>query len=270
MTTRAVHPEVIEEMSASIFINALRRFVAVRGPVRSLHSDFGTNFVSARNKFQDAIKEMDKEAVVAYLKQHHCEWKFNPPHASHMGGAWERLIGVCRRILEGILVTQRPTRLTHELLTTFMAEVMAIANARPLVPVSNDPEVPDVLSPAAILTGKSSPVSAPPGDFSTCGLHAQQWRRTQHLAEMFWIKEYLLLLQPRPKWINPQTDLKTGDVVLVKDEHSPRNDWPTGRISETFAGRDGRVRKVSVRIPRSNTMLTRPMGQLVRLLVADA
>ena len=47
LTTRAVHIEVIEDMSSSCFINALRRFIALRGPVKLFRSDKGTNFVGA-------------------------------------------------------------------------------------------------------------------------------------------------------------------------------------------------------------------------------
>jgi len=47
LTTRAVHIEVVEEMSSSAFINALRRFVAIRGKVSVFRSDRGTNFVGA-------------------------------------------------------------------------------------------------------------------------------------------------------------------------------------------------------------------------------
>lgn len=47
MCTRAVHIEVIESMSASSFINALRRFFAIRGPAKQIHSDRGTNFIGA-------------------------------------------------------------------------------------------------------------------------------------------------------------------------------------------------------------------------------
>lgn len=45
--TRGVHIEVIEEMSSSSFINALRRFIAIRGPVMEFLSDRGTNFIGA-------------------------------------------------------------------------------------------------------------------------------------------------------------------------------------------------------------------------------
>ena len=45
--SRAVHIEVIEELSSSSFINSLRRFVALRGKVKLFRSDQGTNFVGA-------------------------------------------------------------------------------------------------------------------------------------------------------------------------------------------------------------------------------
>ncbi|XP_062571281.1 uncharacterized protein LOC134233331 [Saccostrea cucullata] len=47
LTSRAVHIEVIEDMSSSCFINALRRFIALRGPVKLFRSDRGTNFIGA-------------------------------------------------------------------------------------------------------------------------------------------------------------------------------------------------------------------------------
>nr|XP_034322470.1 uncharacterized protein LOC117688488 [Crassostrea gigas] len=45
LSSRAVHIEVVEEMSSSSSINALRRFVAIRGRVQEFRLDRGTNFV---------------------------------------------------------------------------------------------------------------------------------------------------------------------------------------------------------------------------------
>lgn len=47
LVTRAVHIELLEEMSSSSFINALRRFTASRGKVKLFRSDRGTHFVNA-------------------------------------------------------------------------------------------------------------------------------------------------------------------------------------------------------------------------------
>lgn len=56
------------------------------------------------------------------------------------------MIGVTRRILDAMLSDVSAKNLTHEVLTTFMAEVCAIVNARPIVPVTSDPESPHILS----------------------------------------------------------------------------------------------------------------------------
>ena len=42
---RAVHLETAAALSTDSFINALRRFISMRGPIRELRSDRGTNFV---------------------------------------------------------------------------------------------------------------------------------------------------------------------------------------------------------------------------------
>jgi hypothetical protein len=45
LTTRAVHIEVVEELSSSSFIMALKRLIAIRGPVSHFRSDRGTNLL---------------------------------------------------------------------------------------------------------------------------------------------------------------------------------------------------------------------------------
>ena len=159
LTTRAVHIEVIESLSSSSFINAFRRFTAIRGEVRVIRSDQGTNFVGATDDLGIEAVKVQSEPLSTYLYSKGVTWIFNPPHSSHMGGVWERMIGITRRILDSMLLDIKSKHLTHEVLSTLMAEVSAVINARPLVPVSNDQDCPDILSPAMLLTQKpSSPV----------------------------------------------------------------------------------------------------------------
>jgi len=121
--TRGVHIEVVEELSSSSFINALRRFTAIRGPVKEYRSDRGTNFVGSTDDLGiDAINVEDKD-LAKYLTSNNTIWMFNPPHASHMGGAWERMIGMARRILDLNLSNTSYKGLTHEVLCTLMAEI---------------------------------------------------------------------------------------------------------------------------------------------------
>lgn len=267
LSTRAVYIEVIETMSSSSFINALRRFTAIRGPVKRLRSGRGTNFVGACKELQ--INSEDPE-LKAYLQEKSCTWTFNPPHSSHMGGVLERMIGVARRILDAMLLKEN-CRLSHEVLVTLMAEVMAIMNARPLVPVSSDPGMPAVLTPAILLTQKIDPVSAPLGNMDLKDLYSKQWRQVQSLAETFWRRwkqEYLETLQIRKKWKSERPNLQVGDVVLLKDTQVKRNEWPTGVIVETFPSHAGRIRKVNVKIMRQGTpkVYSRPVSEVVLLL----
>ncbi|XP_047671761.1 uncharacterized protein LOC125145112 [Tachysurus fulvidraco] len=266
MSSRAVHIEVIESMDTSSCINALRRFFALRGPPKQLHSDCGTNFIGT-------CKELGMDKVVQkYLSEQGCSWEFNPPHSSHMGGSWERLIGIARRILDSMFL-QLKTRLTHEVLCTLMAEVTAIINARPLVPVSADPEQPFILSPSMLLTQKTG-VPPPPGDFTDKDLYTKQWRQVQALANHFWTRwrrEYLPCLQHRPKWTVPRRNLQVGDLVLLRDKQTSRNCWPMARISAVFPGKDGHVRKVEVTTTDQGNIKTflRPIVEVVLLLPKD-
>ena len=267
LSVRAIHLEVIESMDSSSFINALRRFLAIRGPVKHIRSDRGTNFIGACKEL-GIPSNVDEDMVKRYLSEKGCTWTFNPPHASHMGGAWERMIGITRRILDSMLLQSQTSRLTHEVLTTFMAEVMAIVNNRPVVPVSTDAEDPFILSPATLLTQKTGPHLIPPGDNKN--LHKRQWRQVQSLADTFWDrwrKQYLSTLQARRKWTSDKPNITPGSVVLMRDSQSKRNDWPMGVISQVFPSKDGRVRKVEVKIYRQDgpKLYLRPVTEVVLL-----
>ncbi|KAI3376793.1 hypothetical protein L3Q82_000384 [Scortum barcoo] len=230
-------------METSSFINALRRFFALRGPVKQIRSDCGTNFTGACKELHMVLTDPKEPNVRRYLGEEGCTWIFNPPHSSHMGGVWERMIGVSRRILDSMLGETSQSRFTHEVLSTLMAEVTAIINARPLTPISSDPESPFLLTPASLLTQKVCTLPPPPGTFDSKDLHRRQWKQVQHLANTFWHRwrrEYLPMLQSRSKWQDVRPNLKEGDLVLLKDNQVKRNEWPLALVTKTFPDKDGK------------------------------
>lgn len=152
LTTRAVHIEVVEELSSSSFIMALKRLIAIRGPVSHFRSDMGTNFVGSIEDLGIQAINVEDCKVKEYLRNSNSTWLFNPPHASHMGGVWERVIGITRRVLDSLLMDGIKNKLTHEMLVTFLAEASAIVNSRPLVPLTSDPDDPTPLTPSLLLT----------------------------------------------------------------------------------------------------------------------
>lgn len=96
LSSRAVHIEMLEDMTTDALINALQCFVAIRGTVRHIRLDQGTNFVGAKNEMAKALKELNKERVAAYLADNQCGFQMNTPHSSHSGGVWERQIRTVR------------------------------------------------------------------------------------------------------------------------------------------------------------------------------
>ena len=134
MASRAIHLETSNSLDTDSFINALRRFISRRGPIRQLRSDQGTNFVGARKELAQALSEMDQERIKAKLLEEQCDWfsfKMNVPAASHMGGVWERQIRTVRSVLSSLLNNNGP-QLDDESLRTLMCEAEAIVNSRPL------------------------------------------------------------------------------------------------------------------------------------------
>ncbi|XP_070196629.1 uncharacterized protein [Littorina saxatilis] len=273
LAIRAVHIEVVEDMSSSSFINALRRFVSLRGPVKEIRSDRGTNFIGAARELGLHALLKEDGPVSRHLAKVGVRWRFNPPHASHMGGAWERMIGVVRKILDSMLLDLRRRPLTHEVLCTLMAEVCAIVNSRPITAISHDPDSPSVLTPSILLTmkGEEEQIPLEMSNLNLKEMYKSQWKHVQVLSNIFWNRwkaEYLQSLQERQKWQHVETNFKEGDIVLLCDSGSHRNNWPVGLIVRAFrSNSDSLVRSAEVRIIKDNQPVTyvRPITQLVRL-----
>ena len=78
-------------------------------------------------------------------------------------------------------------------------------------------------------------------------------------------------LQPRLKWTRTRRDLQVGDLVLLRNKQTSRNCRPMARITASFPGKDGHVRKVELKTTDQGTIKTflRPIAELVLLLPKD-
>jgi hypothetical protein len=118
------------------------------------NNDCGTNFIGGKSELDEASKDAELANIKRWVTEQDYEWLFNPPHASHFGGVWERQIG----ILDAMMLKIGPSQLTHEVLTTLMAEVTGIVNARPIALIPTDTDQPQPLTPAMLLTMKTKPL----------------------------------------------------------------------------------------------------------------
>ena len=264
LSCRAVHLDVADSVSTDSFINALRRFVSRRGPVKSIRSDRGTNFVGAERELRETIERWNDSQIQQAMLQRGIQWFFNPPGASHFGGVWERLIRTVRKVLNSLMHEQS---LTEDSLRTLLCESEAVLNSRPLTCMSDDPNDMEPLTPGHLLHQRSG-VILPPGLFDAAdGVGRRRWKQVQYLADCFWTRwrrEYLPLLQKRNKWLRPSRNLCVGDVVLLVDHDAPRCHWRLGRVTQVFTSSDGLVRSARVRTSRG--VMERPATKLVLLL----
>ncbi|XP_062708656.1 uncharacterized protein LOC134288290 [Aedes albopictus] len=134
---------------------------------------------------------------------------FIPPGAPHMGGAWERLVQSVKRVMK-------------------------------------------TLTPNHFIMGSSSGASR----CNQVPNHSQSAHRLKDMHEYIqlkldpfwhrWIVEYLPVIRRQPKWFEEVRQLREGDLVLIVND-GERNSWVRGRVEQTTAGVDGRVRQAMVR-----------------------
>ena len=240
-----------------------------------------------KEELKEALAEMDRDQVKVEMLKENCDWfevKFNVPSASHMGGIWEHQIRSVRSVLSALLESNGQ-QMNDEALHTFMCEAEAVVNSRPLTAESiTSPGSAEALTPNHFLTLKTKVVVPPPGIFKSADLYSKKWwRRVQHLTNEFWLrwkKEFLLSLQERQKWTKPRKNLQVNDVVIIKEDDVPRNQWRVCRVVEALPDEDGLVRKVKLEVGNRNlassgkrsqplATLERPIHKLVLLMSAE-
>ena len=228
MNMRAVHIEKLNSLETDSFINSFRRFTARRGIPKKVWSDNGTNFVGASPELMKCLQNIDEEKIKKMGLKNEVEWKFNTPHASHMGGVWERQIRTIRKVL-AVLLQKYQDKLTDEVLETLFAEIESIINSRPLTKVSEDATDMSTLSPNQLLILNEMPNDFP-GKFHYGDAYKQRWRFVQHLANQFWkrwTKQYIPELQRRQKWIQKIDNVKIGEtskvVISIKKRSQQRS-----------------------------------------------
>ncbi|KAL0150776.1 hypothetical protein M9458_053934, partial [Cirrhinus mrigala] len=223
---------------------ALRKFICRRGEVQEMISDNGTKYVGAERELQDCLAQLNQSKIRDAMLNEGIKWSFSPPSGTHYGGVWERFIHAIKKILYSVL---KEKVLDDEGLQTALCEVEAIVNDHPITTISDDVTDPEPLTPNHLLLLKGKPI-LPPGLFTKNDLYSRwRWRQVQYICDLFWkrwTREYLPLMKERQKWHKLRKNLKSGDMVLIVDDTSPRNSWPVGRITKTLPDKRGYVHRV--------------------------
>lgn len=251
MVTKAMHLEVVNDLTTDAFIASLTRFVSRRGLCNHIFSDCGTNFVGAdaalKKVVNSTIYSKDcQDKLLNFSSMKGISFHFNPPAAPHHGGLWESAVKSTKHHLRRVMGTTVLTLMEFITLTT---QIEAMLNSRPLTPLSSDPSDCSALTPGHFLIG-SSLAAVPEADHQEVPLNRlKHWQQVQALNQRVWKKwqmDYLHTLQQRSKWHRLTENLKIGDLVLIHN-NSPPLSWPLARITAVHPGTDGVVRVVDLK-----------------------
>ncbi|CAK1583812.1 unnamed protein product [Parnassius mnemosyne] len=258
MVTKAIHLELVSDLSTSAFLAALRRMAARRGAPRHIYSDNGSNFVGANRILQEEYQQLQhifNNNLLMELSELNIEWHFNAPSWPSAGGLWERAVRSLKHHLKRVVGDQK---LTYEEYSTVLSQIEACLNSRPLCPLTENVEDLEFLTPAHFLTTNvGSTIIETPEDART------RWQLTKQIFQGVWKRwkaEYLTQLSSRSKWLRPRPNMKIGDMVIIQDDNLPPGKWAMGRVVELHPGSDGHVRVVTLKTKNGN--LKRPVSKL--------
>ncbi|GFY02311.1 integrase catalytic domain-containing protein [Trichonephila clavipes] len=221
--TRAIHLEILSDLTSDAIIATLKRFMSRRGKCSKIFTDNATNFVGANSQLKVFYKTFNfpDQNLAAYFTEEGIEWNFIPPRAPHMGGLWEAGIKSVKYHLKRALGR---SRLTYEEFETVIIQVEGILNSRPLTPISNDFDNFEVLTPAHFLIGRSINSILEPLVINISDNRLSRWQRTTK----------------RGKWMIEKDNVMCGTMVNVKEDFTPVCNWLLGRVVEVYHGSDDR------------------------------
>ena len=283
VVVRAVHLEMVADLTAEEFLMGLRRFIARRGTPEQIISDNATQFKLSKSTIDLAWERMIKdENVQSYVAEQGIKWKFIIELSPWIGGFYERLVGSSKMALKKSVGKKYLSILQ---LQTLLTEVEAVINTRPLVYVGEELNNGVAITPSHFLSTNwktGTPIienedeqndpNFEPNDPTSAEALLNTWKKGQRILETFWKMwkdDYLLSLRERSQRnlrsprIESNNTPKIGDVVQLKDD-TPRGSWRLGKIMELITSQDGEIRAAKVLLTTKN-IVNRPLNLLYPL-----
>ena len=246
LNTRAVHLEMAVDYSTMEYLQALRRFFAIRGYPALMISDNGSQLVGAETELRLMVQGWNVQQLKEFCAEKGMDWKFITPDAPHQNGCAEALVKSCKRAIKKAIGEQVLTPM--ELYTCFQ-EVANLVNQRPLGRVPNDPDDGAYISPNDILLGRAS-TTVPQGPFRETKDPRHRVEFVQKIVDSFWkcwMRDVFPSLVPTKKWHTDKRNVQVNDIIVLADANGIRGNWKIARVIEVYPGKDGRVRNVKVK-----------------------
>lgn len=283
LVTRAVHLEIVSDMSAEKFLLCLRRFISRRGRPETIICDNAKQFRLTAKTLDEAWKTwqgiLTDSEIKKFLAIQQIKFIFIPEHAPWMGGAYERLISIVKAVLKPALGRKI---VPFEMLMTYIGEAEAILNSRPISEIQNGELIPvirpiDFLLPGGFIQTENLEEDHEDLEYiptlDSTGKAIKFWKSTQKFIDEYWKlfqKFYLNSLQERYKSTHKhgkpsvEKSPEIGEIVIIQEDNLPRGYWKLGKIFELIQSSDKLIRSAKVQLS-DGKIITRPVNSLYPL-----
>ena len=253
LNIRAVHFELLRDMSTRNFVLAFQRFYNMYSLPQILYSDNAKTFIKGGSILENSLQAKEFQDKLERLDIRHIRI---PLYSAWVGSTWERLIRVLKNCL---FKTIGRSRLSYFELLTTLSNIKLAINSRPLTYRSSSANLEFITPNSFLRIHRNSTLmlrseeedvwqEQPDPNSLNKSLELQEELITNF--KTLWYENYLLSLREhgrkiyQNKWENR---IKVGDIVLIKSINKSRPFWMLGKVLENIIGFDNKIRAVKLK-----------------------
>ncbi|GFW16640.1 integrase catalytic domain-containing protein [Trichonephila clavipes] len=127
--SRALHLELVSDMTTNSFLLPFRRFLARKGSCKVIYSDNAKTFMKSKTEIENLSRILSQSMAQYFIAKERIIWKNIIERSSWWRGFYERLV---RSVKESLYKILGKALLSFEEMTTILTEIEAVLNLRPL------------------------------------------------------------------------------------------------------------------------------------------
>ena len=202
--------------------------MAVRGDIKMIISDPGSQLVAASKELSEWRNGWDMNQLLSFGASRGLEWRLIMPDSQHQSGASEILVKMVKGVKSSLIRSIGDRVLSLNETFTVLTEVANLVNERPIDIKPDERSAVDYLSPNFLLLGRSSDRIGsgpfePNGVFTDCPeIVKSRFLLVQAIITQFWktwIELYFPTLLVRSKWHTDKRYMRIKDICLLRDSN---------------------------------------------------
>ena len=251
LNVRAIHLELLPDMSCESFLMAFCRFSNRYGCPQCVYSDNASTFLQALGILAESSSD---NPFLEHLVRHGILHRKIPLYAAWVGAIYERQMRTLKNSLHKIIGRKQ---MHYFSFLTILSDIQENINNRPITYVTSENSL-DFLTPNSFLkpfAGRTLLPNAEAGADVLLPSRQQLVQSLEHREEMLetikerWLEEYLLSLRETSREVYQldwQDKISVGDIVLISSPNKTRCFWQLGRVVELLPGPDKKTRTVKL------------------------